>query len=390
MRITVYGGSFNPPHWGHEALARLASSSLQPDKLLIIPDYLPPHKELAENSPTPEERLALCRLAFGEIPRAEISDRELRRSGRSYTADTVDELLEEYPGAELTLVIGTDMLQTFENWRRAEELMQRCTLAAAARDREEEAVLEAHAALLRERYGARVILMRAEPLPMSSGEIRTLLPQRRGSGLLSDAVYSEIIRRRYYGAKPDLNWLREKSYVYLHPKRVPHVEGCAGEAVRLAERWGENTENACEAGILHDITKNLKDNEELKLCERYGIVLDNAERENGRLLHARTGAAFARDLFGIPDEIYSAIRWHTTAKPGMSLLEKIIYLADYIEPTRDFPGVDELRAEARRDLDAAMALGLKMSLEDIRSYGIEPYIDSVEAYDWYTKLKEAD
>ena len=119
--------------------------------------------------------------------------------------------------------------------------------------------------------------------------------------------------------------------------------------------------------------------------EKYGIICDNAELNSPKLLHAKTGAAFARDLFGISDEIYEAIRWHTTGKPDMTMLEKIIYLADYIEPTRDFDGVEKLRQLAYEDLNAAMALGLEMSLEEIRSHGTEPYKDTVEAYQWYSR-----
>ena len=109
----------------------------------------------------------------------------------------------------------------------------------------------------------------------------------------------------------------------------------------------------------------------MKLCEKYGIINDAAEVANPKLLHAKTGAAFARELFGIEDDIYGAIRWHTTGKPDMTLLEKIIYLADFVEPTRDFPGVEELRELCFEDIDAAMAKGLEMSLEFIRSGGAD-------------------
>ena len=88
----------------------------------------------------------------------------------------------------------------------------------------------------------------------------------------------------------------------------------------------------------------------------------------------------------MPDEICNAIRWHTTGKPEMTLLEKIIYLADYIEPTRNFPGVDALRKAAYEDLDSALALGLSMSLEEVRHGGAEPYIDTVLANNYYQKL----
>ena len=101
------------------------------------------------------------------------------------------------------------------------------------------------------------------------------------------------------------------------------------------------------------------------------------------LLHAKTGAAVARVRFGVPPEIENAIRWHTTGKPDMTTLEKVLYMADYIEPARDFDGVDELRRLAYIDLDAAMVLGLQMSLEDLRAGGITPHENTVQELNWY-------
>ena len=177
--------------------------------------------------------------------------------------------------------------------------------------------------------------------------------------------------------------LRTEAYRLLDKKRVPHVAGCEEEAVKLAKRYGEDTEKAATAAILHDITKRLKAEEQLELCEKYGLDNDEGELKAPKLLHAKTGAALARDLFAIPDDVYDAIRYHTTGKPEMTLLEKIIYLADYIEPTRDFEGVEKLRKLAHKDIDKAMALGLKMSLEEIRSGGGTPYKDTEDAYEYY-------
>ena len=303
MRIAVYGGSFNPPHLGHIEAAKSVVQELAPDRFLIVPAATPPHKALAEDSPSAEQRMELCRLAFAGIPGAEISDIELRRGGKSYTYDTVAAL-------------------------------------------------------------------------------------RAGEDLLSDAVYAEIIRRRYYGAKPELTWLRGRVLDYLDEYRVAHVAGCESEAVSLARRWGEDPELAAEAAILHDITKRCTKDQQLQYCEKYGIINDNSELENKSLLHAKTGAALARDLFGVDDAVYEAIRWHTTGKPDMTRFEKILYLADYIEPTRDFEGIEELRALAYEDLDAAMALGLKMTIEEIRRSGREVFIDTLNAYDWYNEKEK--
>ena len=387
MKIAIYGGSFNPPHLGHSEAARTVASELAPDRFLIVPASVSPHKDLADGSPTAQQRLELCRLAFSDIPGAEISELELRREGKSYSYDTVRLLREENPDAQLYLVIGTDMFQTFEKWYQFHYLLENCTLAVLARGEDDGPELRGMAEHLRAAYGAQVTVLPHEPIEISSEMIRERLEARGGEDYLSDAVYSEIIRNRYYDAKPSLPWLREKLLDHLDEHRVAHVAGCESEAVRLAMHWGEDPELAAEAGILHDITKSLPFERQLQLCEKYGIINDNSELDNPKLLHAKTGAAMARELFGVSDTVYEAIRWHTTGKPDMSLFEKILYLADYIEPTRDFDGIDALRELAFTDLDGAMVLGLGMTIDEIRRSGREPYIDTLEAYAWY-KEKE--
>lgn len=387
MKIAIYGGTFNPPHSGHVEALHSVYEQITPDRVLVIPASIPPHKCLAQGSPDAEERLLLTKLAFSELPFAEVSDMELERTGKSYSSDTVQELRRSYPDAELMLAMGTDMLLSFETWHEFRYILDNVTLLVFARREGENEQIFRHGEYLKQSYGAKITYVMHDPLPTSSSEIRDMLPQRLGTELLPDNVYARIIKNGDYCARPELAWLRKKSYAYLAPKRIAHVQGCEAEAVRLAKRWGENVEDAAEAGILHDITKKLVLSEQLILSEKYGIINDACEKANVKLLHAKTGAALARDLFNINDRVYSAIRWHTTAKPDMTLLEKIIYMADYIEPNRDFPGVEKLRELAYNDLDAAMVLGLEMSLEDIRSYGVEPYGLTVSAYEWYRARK---
>ena len=383
MRIVIYGGSFNPPHQGHRSAAAYCAKRLRPDKLLIVPDLQPPHKDLAGNSPTPEQRLELCRLAFGGIPKAEVSDIELRRGGKSYTSDTLRALGEQYPGAEFWILVGTDMLATLDTWHEAEYIFQNAVIGVFPRAGGQTARMEAVAGDLKKRCGADVRILQLKPFSASSTQIRRALRFRGGVGLLPGKVYRYIVKHRLYGVRVNLGWLRKQSYAMLKPHRVPHVQGCEQEAVRLAERWGADPGKAAEAAILHDCTKKELLPEQLRLCEKYGMIPDETERTNGKLLHAKTGAAIARQEFGMCREVVEAIRWHTTGKADMSLLEKVIYMADYIEPTRDFEGVERLRSLAYEDLDKAMCLGFSMSLEDIRARGEEPHADTLSALQWY-------
>ena len=120
----------------------------------------------------------------------------------------------------------------------------------------------------------------------------------------------------------------------------------------------------------------------MQICAEYGIVLDDLERISVKLLHSKTGAALAKHLYGQPEEVYQAIFWHTTGKADMTTLEKIIYLADYMEPNREFSGVDKLRKLCYEDLDGALLLGLEMSIEELCERGVPIHKNTLGARDW--------
>ena len=116
------------------------------------------------------------------------------------------------------------------------------------------------------------------------------------------------------------------------------------------------------------------------MCDRYGVELDTLERKAVKLLHSKSGACIAREVFGEPDEVFEAIFWHTTGKANMTLLEKILYIADYVEPCRSFEGVELMRHLAYTDLDKAMLLGVTMTIEDMKGRGVPIHTNTVGAY----------
>ncbi len=388
MKIGIYGGTFNPPHRGHVLAAASAVRELGLDRLIVMPSGTPPHKEVPAGNPDGEERLALARMAFASVDRAEVSDYEVASEGKDYTIDTLNWFEKRSPGDELILITGGDMFRTLPDWKCGDEILRRFSIAVLAREFEEETELAAAAEAYRTEYGATVYFPKAEVFPVSSTEIRAKLPLRQGAELLPEPVYAEIIRRRLYGAKPDFAWLREKAYAMLKPSRVAHVKGCEEEAVRMARFWGADPGEAAEAGILHDVTKKLDLEHQLILCRKYDIVIDALESRSEKLLHSKTGAAVAKYEFGVSDEVYTAIQWHTTGRPGMSLLEKILYLSDYMEPTRRFEGVEKLRRLSYEDLDRAMALGLSMSVDDLTARGVEIHRMTEQAKSFYCRGEE--
>ena len=392
MKIGIFGGTFNPPHLGHITAAREAFALLGLDRLLLIPVGLPPHKELPAGSPTAAQRLEMTRLAAEATElgdRVEVLDLELRREGRSYTSDTLAALKAQYPEDELWLLMGTDMFLSLQTWHEPERVLSLVNIAAFGR---RAADTESSFAVQRE-YLCRTwpqanirTLSISGVVEVSSTELREKLKAGQGSELLAPAVYGYILREGLYHTGADLKHLpleqlRPVALSYLKHKRIPHVLGTEQEAVRLAERYGADVEKARVAALLHDCTKKLSMEEQLALCEKYGIQLDELEQKALKLLHSKTGAAIARDMFGVDDEIYSAIWYHTTGHANMTKLEKIIYLADYIEPTRDFPGVDELRNVCYEDLDKGLLKGLEMTSEEMTAMGNPVHHATIEARD---------
>ena len=392
MKIGVYGGTFNPPHLGHVTAARAVFELLKLDLLLLVPDGQPPHKMLPPGSPTPEQRLEMTRLAGEQLglgERVRTLDLELKREGRSYTAETLRQLHQQYPEDELWLLMGTDMFLTLQAWREPGEILSLAGIAAFGRTEEdtEELFSVQRDYLYRTYLQARIFTLTIPGVvDVSSTELRTMLARGEGGNLLPPAVYGYILREGLYDTRADLKHLplrtlRPVALSYLKHKRIPHVLGTEQEAIRLAERYGADVEKARVAALLHDCTKRLDMEEQLALCRQYGTRLDALEQQALKLLHAKTGAAIARDVFGVDDEIYRAIWWHTTGHAGMTLLEKIMYLADYIEPSRDFPGVDKLRAVCYKDLDEGLLMGLEMTIEEMTSMGNPVHHATIEARD---------
>ena len=397
MKIGVYGGSFNPPHLGHQNAAVEAAEKCALDKLLLIPAGIPPHKVMEQGSPANEHRLAMTRLMGGQAAlqsgvEVEVLDLEMAREGKSYTVDTLRALRRQYPNDELLLFMGTDMFFSFESWCAPEEIAKLAKVVAFYRNADDSAAaFAAQAEKLRARFGGSFETLALDRvIEVSSTVLRAGMASGTSEAMLEPQVYGYILREHLYGTNLDLKrltvqQLRPIALSYLKPKRMPHVLGTEQEAVRLAERYGADVTKARIAALLHDCTKKLDMDEQLALCRHYGIPLDELEQKALKLLHSKTGAAIARDVFAVDDDVYNAIMYHTTGKPDMTLLEKIIYLADYIEPTRDFPGVEALRRTVYEDLDRGLLMGLTMTIDEMEEMGNPVHHMTRDARDYLMK-----
>lgn len=395
MNIGIYGGTFNPPHLGHFKAAQGAVEVLGLDKLLLIPTASPPHKVMDAMTPPVSHRLAMTqRMAdcLGTI--AEVSTIELDRGGASYTVDTLQALKECYPEDQLWLLLGSDMFLSLEGWKDPETIMALANLATFSRlGGEEWQTMTAYQEKLKKTYGAMVkVLSLPEAIEVSSTELRGELAQCHGSDKLLPSVYGYLMMEGLYGLDVDLTsltneQLRACNDSMIKAKRIPHIRGTEQEAVKLAQRWGADPELACKAAILHDCTKYWSYEAHIALCDAYGLELDALEREGVKLLHAKSGAIVAREVFGMPEAVVEAISWHTTAKEDMTLLEQVLYLADYMEPCRSFEGVEDLRHLAYTDLTAALLMGLDMSVDEMKERGRTLHPRTSEARAWLVHEK---
>ena len=372
-RIGIYGGTYNPPHIGHLRAAEYAIEALALDRLLLIPTGVSPHKEMAAGA-SASDRLELLRLSAKGIERAEVSDIEIRREGRSYTVDTLRTIKAEHPDSQLYLLMGTDMFTSFLTWREPEEIMKLATLAVFCRgEKGERARIEDQKSAL-DALGARVELVENPVTAISSTDLRRMLVFGCADPFLMPGVDDYIRANGLYGTGKDrknlsMEELETEVVSLLNPNRVAHVLGCRDCAIELARLYGENEVDAARAGLLHDITKAIDGPLQLTLCAEYGMILDTFSRSFPKTLHALTGSLVAKRIFGENENVVSAICHHTTGRADMTLLEKIIYIADYVERNRDFPGVEEMRRLAYTDLDAAVLMGLESAVAHVKRQG---------------------
>ncbi len=389
-RIGIYGGTYNPPHIGHIAAARYALQSLGLSKLLMIPSCISPHKRLPEDSPTPQQRMEMLQLAIGQEENIIVSDLELKRGSTSYTYETVEAVAAQYPEAEILLFMGTDMFLSFDTWRHPERILEKAALAVFYRgDPNERQQIREQTEDYKSR-GITVYPVENPVVDISSTDLRRMLVFQCADSFLCSGVGDYIRKNRLYGTGRScrnlpVEALEEAVVSLLMPNRVAHVLGCRQTAEELAYIHGADPVDAQRAALLHDVTKALDGQLQLTLCREYGINLDEFSAKNPKTLHALTGSLVAERIFGENPAVVAAIRSHTTGKADMNTLEKIIYVADYMEPNRKFEGVQTLRQLAYTDLDGALKYGLEMTLDLLKRQGREISPESQQAIEFLSK-----
>lgn len=383
-RIALFGGTFDPIHNGHIELARRFAAQLGLEQVIFMPTFQPPHKLKSDMAPA-VDRLAMCRLACAPYAELAVSDWEINRRGASFTVFTLEQLKQQYPDGELYLLMGADMFLTVGTWYRFADIARMATLCAAPRDAVNAAELRAYAAELEEQ-GTRCVVAEFTLPIWSSTEIREQL--QSGASLTNEVppqVASYIAAHGLYTDKR-VPLSKEDQYINiirgrLTPRRFEHSLAVASRAEYLAKKYGADPEKARIAGLLHDILKDTDGDSQLQIFKDFDILLDAVEQKAPKLWHAHAGAVFIQHILGITDEdIVNAVRYHTTARANMSLLEVVLYLADFTSDDRDYPDVDVMRELTERDLNAAMRYALAYTIDDLNAQGRPVHPDTLACY----------
>ncbi len=375
MRIGIYGGSFNPIHNGHISILKEAKEKLSLDKVIIIPTAIPPHKESSEMV-SAEDRINMIKLATADIDYIEVSDIEISRGGKSYTIDTLLDICTR--NHDYFLIMGTDMYKTFKLWFRYEEIIELVTIVCAARKQGDyEELLK-----LKEEYEFDSIVLSIPIVDVSSTEIRA------GTHLeLESRLVEEYIEQN------SLYSFKNTTYAYpleeyrailksnLKKSRYIHSLNVAEEAKRLASIYKADEYLCYTAGLLHDFTKCFDDEWHISILKNTAYWQDSIFRKQKAVWHGFSASEYLKSELNILNcEILNAIKYHSTGRRNMSLIEKIVFVADLTSIDRDYHDVAIVRELAGKDIDLAVRYILKFTIQKLLNNDTSLLSFTIDAY----------
>lgn len=368
MKIAIFGGAFNPVHNEHVNLVKSAIENLSLDKVIILPSRISPHKS-GKITALEQDRLKMCQIAFSQIKEAEVSDYEILREGISYSYISCEHFKSIYPNDTLYFIVGGDMLEYFPKWKYPQRILDSVTLAACARESGESFLNSVQN--FKTEFNAPLKTFGYVGKRVSSTNVRTLAALGESiSGFVPPQVEEYIIKNSVYLQN---NLVEVKKF--LKPERWQHTVRVALLAVKNASRIAETELTVLTAAALHDCAKYLPINSEyLKDFSPPPNVPD-------AVIHQFSGAYMAVNYFKVKDEnVINAIKYHTSARPAMSNLEKLIFLSDMLEEGRAFAGVQNLRTLFKKDINGCMKAALKQQIDYLNSTGEPVYELTLTAY----------
>ena len=395
VRIGIIGGTFDPIHIGHLIIAQNAVTQYHLDQILFIPTGLSPHKDDKEIEQS-AHRLEMIRLSIKNNPDFYFSAMEINAARTSYTYLTLQEFHRTYPDWELYFIMGADSLDYLDKWMEPAEICRLATLLVAIRDNLDMNRIKNKAAELKQLYEADIRPIITPNVSVSSHNIRERVAKGEPIRYLVTPEVEEYIAHQCLYQEDEgqtpmnerFNKIKKTLKKELDKDRYEHTLGVMYTSACLAMANGYDMEKAQLAGLLHDCAKCIPNEKKLKICAKNNIPVTQVEKDNPFLLHAKVGAFLARVLYEVEDEeILHAISVHTTGAPAMNTLDKIVFIADYIEPKRDkAANLKEIRKTAFEDLDEALKMILCDTIHYLNGSENDKNIDpmTLETYHYYT------
>ena len=374
QKIGIFGGTFNPVHSEHVLTAKNAVNALNLDKLYIMPSHISPHKIGADVADF-RDRFNMLKLAFNGVDKVEISDYEEKKGGVSYTYETLEYFKRACAGAELYFLMGEDMINDFPTWKNPSVIASLATLVFVKRSDafKDEADTVKTVDFIKKTYGAKIFELGFCGKDDSSSKIRVYNKLGLSITPFTDKNVAEYIKTNGL-YKGDINYERVKSY--LPEKRLAHTAGVILTAALLAAKAGADKKKAELAALYHDVAKYLSPKD-------FPDFVDPSDGVDS-VTHQFLGAYMLENVFGIKDEeIVNAVKYHTTGRKNMTALEKLIFTADAIEPSRTYKNAEALRKLTYRDFNAGFIEVLKEIYEMLEKSGNKIYHLTKEAYDEY-------
>ncbi|MBP5357472.1 MAG: bis(5'-nucleosyl)-tetraphosphatase (symmetrical) YqeK [Clostridia bacterium] len=370
MKTILFGGSFDPVTSAHTDIIRQLSRRF--DRTVVVPCKISPFKTAV--SASGEERLRMLALSISKI-KAEISDFELMSSLPSYSFITIKHFFSK--DYSLYFAMGSEMLSGLDKWKNIKEVLDDVIFYIIPRDG---FPVDRRKIYDLKSKGFRIEIADFEGKEGSSSEVKISIAMGSPELFLENIVADYIVSKGLYLDYAYVNDLYNK--YGMKESRIRHSFSTALCGVKLAKRLDVDTNKAAIALLLHDIGKYVSREE----AEKLGIVFSSEiEKMPKPIIHAEIGAEILSQLEKIEDkEIINAVRYHTTGRPEMSALEKIVYLADYIEPLRAFPGVDKIREATTISIDEGLFAGLANSILHVDEKTLYPLTKS--AYDYYKEI----
>lgn len=375
MKIGIFGGSFSPVHNGHLQIAEDCLIEMGLDKIIFLPNSKPPHKNVEKFSF--ENRVKMLKLAIEDNEKFEISLVEEDFFKTHYSYNTMKENFCNDKD-KFYFIMGDDEFLNISSWYEYEKFLEITSVIVFLRKYNLDFILDKNKDLI-EKYDINIV--KNSVISISSTDIRNRMNGKKSiKYLIPKKVYKYIYEDLNYF---DINKIKKDLKEKLSKNRYEHSLRVADYCKRLAKIYKVDENRAYLSGLVHDCAKNLEEFYMLNKKLNSDIIFDTEEKDNENLKHAPIGAVVCKDLYGIFDEeIISAVRYHTTAKENMTLLEKILFISDKIEPGRKYDTVDELRRLADFDIDRAIVKFLNDSFEYLEKKSQQVHHLSVKARDY--------